>query len=68
VSHRVFAALENVFGTRIEDLVAWRPPPQPAASVAFLRVRDKMAIESAAPAPAREEEWDEVDELFRGAR
>jgi hypothetical protein len=68
VSRRLFAALENIFGRRVEDLVTWRPPPKPATSVAFLRVRDDVVLEAAAAAPVRRaEEWDEVDELFRGA-
>ena len=68
VSRRVFEALAETLQARAPDLQSWRArPPEPAA--AFLRAPEPVAAPLAAPAPAQPEEaWDEVDELFRGAR
>ncbi len=68
VSRSVFEALGETLRARAADLQSWRArPPEPAAA-AFLRAPEPVAAPPAALAPAQpEEEWDEVDELFRGA-
>lgn len=69
VSRRVFDALAETLRARAADLQSWRARPPEAAAAAFLRAAAAAAAPLAAPAPARPEEaWDEVDELFRGAR
>ena len=69
VSRHVFEALAETLRARAGDLQAWRArAPEPAAG-AFLRAPEPVTAQLAAPAPAGPEEaWDEVDELFRGAR
>lgn len=66
VDRGVLAAWAAVLRARVDDLLAWRPPPpapEPAAS--YLRASEPtVAFSRSAPAPA--EEWDEVDELFAG--
>jgi hypothetical protein len=64
VDRRVWDALAETFKTRVDDLVAWRPPPAEAAS-AYLRA-SVMAPETAPP-PAQAStkvERDEIDDLF----
>jgi hypothetical protein len=68
VTERVFAALGEVLRTDVEALATWRPSPSTAEATAFYRVGGEPGLAqapAAAPEP-HEEEWDEVDELFRG--
>jgi len=69
VSRSVFEALGETLRARAADLQSWRPRPPEAVAAAFLRAAEPAAAKPAAPAPAQpKEEWDEIDELFRGAR
>jgi len=65
----VLEAWAGVLRARLDDLLAWRPPPRaPEAGVSYLRA-STLGVESAdswLSAPA--EEWDEVDELFAGRK
>jgi hypothetical protein len=64
VDRRVWEALAQTFKTRVDDLVAWRPPSIEAAP-AYLRA--SRAVDAMAPLarPATAEiERDEIDELF----
>ena len=69
VATRVFTALGEVLRADVEALAVWRPPPPSAEAAAFYRAGDADLVAAPAPALAAEpEEWDEVDELFRGSR
>lgn len=64
VDRRVWDALAQTFKTRVDDLVAWRPPAAEAAS-AYLRWSDAPAAMASLARPAAPEiERDEIDELF----
>ncbi len=67
VSRRVYDVVSEAIGARVEELATWRPPPA-AMEGAFLRADNRVAYELSLPAAAAAEpdEWDEVDELFRG--
>ncbi|HVL95942.1 MAG TPA: hypothetical protein VM266_08785 [Solirubrobacteraceae bacterium] len=70
VSTRVLEALSDILGISVERLRAagQRVAPPPPASPGTLFARTAAAPPAAAPAAraAAPEEWDEVDELFRG--
>jgi hypothetical protein len=64
VDRRVWDALAQTFKTRVEDLVAWRPPSADAAP-AYLRASGVTAATAPPPSPAATKgERDEIDELF----
>jgi hypothetical protein len=65
VDRGVLEAWASVLQTRVEDLLAWRPPPPPRAAESYLRASD-MAFDRIVSAPPEAEERDEVDELFTG--
>lgn len=75
VSDRVLAALAELVGTSADALrragEAVAPGPGTEAGGGPVFARRAMLSEDAAPppaaAPAPEEEWDQVDELFRGS-
>jgi hypothetical protein len=63
----VLEAWGDVLRARVEELLAWRPPPAaPQAARSYMRSSSiaDASLDFAASAPA--EEWDEVDELFAG--
>jgi hypothetical protein len=77
VTDRVLEALSRLLGESEESLReagrAVRPPGEAGApaSAAFARVarsETAMAPPGTAPEPVEPAEWDEVDQLFRGAR
>jgi len=64
VDQRVWDALAQTFKTRVDDLVAWRPPPAGAAP-SYLRAAGAPAEMAVPPAPASTKvERDEIDDLF----
>ena len=71
VSDRVLDALSRIFGVSAETLRAagqrLTPPPPASPSTVFARKGQAAPAASAAAAEASPpEDWDEVDELFRG--
>ena len=66
VDRGVLEAWAGVLRARVEDLLAWRPPPAPAASVKFFRAAEPSADTAAFSLHAPADECDEVDELFTG--
>jgi hypothetical protein len=68
VDRRIFDALAQLFDTSASNLFTWASAPRgagPADAPAFRSDHDPTT--AAAPA-ARDEGWDEVDELFLGER
>jgi hypothetical protein len=64
VDRRVWDALAETFKTRLDDLVAWRPPLAEAAPT-YLRASGAPVAISPLPRPAAAEgERDEIDDLF----
>jgi hypothetical protein len=69
VDRGVLETWAGVLRARVEDLLAWRPPPAPAeAELSYLRAADMRVDREAFSMPRRAEERDEVDELFAGRR
>jgi hypothetical protein len=69
VSERVLAALSAIVGVSAERLRAagrLAPPPAPGAQVFARSAPSAASMPAPAKAAAAPEEWDEVDELFRG--
>jgi len=66
VDRGVLEAWAGVLRARVEDLLAWRPPPVLPADVAYLRASEPADASFSLSAPAAPEERDEVDELFTG--
>lgn len=71
VSDRVLSALAAIVGTTPQSLreageALALPPPSALNRAVFARAAAGVAFEI--PAPAGAESWDEVDQLFRGAR
>ena len=64
VDRRVWDALAETFKTRVDDLVAWRPPPAEPAPVYLRASRAPAATAPLARPAAAEIEPDEIDELF----
>lgn len=70
VSGRALEALARVLGSSREELERagdFGGLGRPAEMAAYLRADSVEAVAAAAPAGA-DEEWDEVDQLFRGGR
>ena len=70
VNRRVFDTLAPLLGTSRSLLIAWASPPRSAASraaAAAYRGATETGITPAAPV-VPDSEWDDVDELFLGAR
>lgn len=74
VDRRVFAALAETLGARLEDILPWSPPLR--AGGVYHRLAEPASTPPPAAKPASppppaergEEGWDEVDRLFRGGR
>ena len=66
VDRRLFAALAETLKARVEDVLAW-PAPAPRAQAAYYRAPGEPAAAAPPPTTAEPQEWDEIDELFRGA-
>jgi hypothetical protein len=67
VDRGVLETWAGVLRAHVEDLLAWRPPPAPAASMRFLRAHEPLEASHSLALPAEPEERDEVDDLFTGA-
>jgi hypothetical protein len=67
VSERLTDALGKLFGTRIGDLLAWRPRPL-APEAAYFRATAPASVAPAAAPPGAPAERDQVDDLFTGGR
>jgi hypothetical protein len=72
VNQRVFAALASFLGAPRSLLVTWASPPRDAVSRAATAPAYRGAAATgaapAAPPAAADGEWDDLDELFLGAR
>ena len=70
VSERVLTALSEIVGVSVERLRAagrtLPPPPSSAPTFARAASRSQMAAPPALRSRSAPQEWDEVDELFRG--
>lgn len=70
---RLLAALSELLGSRVRELVAWRPPViAPGAEPAYYRAQEAMPAPAQAvalpPTASAELDEDEVDALFRSRR
>jgi hypothetical protein len=64
VDKSIFAALAEELGSRVRDLLSWRPRPF-AAEVAYLRADYAVMSDMGVPADSTpEQEPDEIDRLF----
>lgn len=68
VSRRVTDALASLLHAPADGLLAWHGAVPPAPAVAYYRTTDLAAVPPPLPATDEPQEWDEVDELFRGPR
>jgi hypothetical protein len=66
VDRGVLETWAGVLRARVEDLLAWRPPPAPQAEISYLRANDLPPEVPSLSVPRPHEERDEVDELFAG--
>jgi hypothetical protein len=69
VDRGVLETWAKVLRARIDDLLAWRPPPAPPDFAAsYLRADDRVGDSLSLSVPRQPEERDEVDDLFAGRR
>ena len=69
VDQRVLGLVSSRLGTSLDTLLAWASAPIPAAGrPATLYRAQTTPTEPSPSATVEQEEWDEIDELFLGAR